>query len=52
MKNQGNLSLPNFHHNNSTSESKVKKLTEMSEKQFRRLLLKMIRDLKEDSKKT
>jgi hypothetical protein len=48
MKNQGNVSPPNSHHN-STSEPKDKELAEISEKDFRSLLLKMIRDLKQDS---
>jgi DNA-binding ferritin-like protein len=34
-----------------TTESKANKLTEISDKEFRSLLLKMINDLKEDSKK-
>jgi hypothetical protein len=51
MKNQGNISPPNSHHNNSTSESKDNELAEMLERKFRCLLLKVIRDLKEDSNK-
>jgi hypothetical protein len=48
MKSQDNVSPPNSHHN-STSEPKDKELAEISEKDFRSLLLKMIRDLKQDS---
>jgi hypothetical protein len=48
MKNQGNVLSPNSHHNNSTSESKDNELAKMSDKGFRSLLSKMIRNLKED----
>jgi hypothetical protein len=41
MKNQGNISPPNSHHNNSTSESKDNELVKMSEREFRSQLLKM-----------
>jgi hypothetical protein len=51
MKNQGNVSLPNSNHNNSTSEFKDNKLFKMSEGEFRSLMLKMIKDFKEDSNK-
>jgi hypothetical protein len=42
MKNQGNVSRPNFHHDNSTSESKHNEWAKMSEKEFRSLLLKIV----------
>jgi predicted patatin/cPLA2 family phospholipase len=51
MKNQGNVSSLNFYHNNSISESKDTELNEMLERVFRSILLKMIRDFKEDSNK-
>jgi hypothetical protein len=38
-------------HNNSTIESKDNELAEMSEKEIRRLLLKMISDTKDESNK-
>jgi hypothetical protein len=50
MKNQGNVSLPPSHHSNSTSESKDNDLVEMSERQFRSLLL-LIYFLKEETNK-
>jgi hypothetical protein len=49
MKNQG--LPPNSHHKNSTSELKYNELVNILEQEFRSLLLKMIRDLKEDSNK-
>jgi septal ring factor EnvC (AmiA/AmiB activator) len=51
MKNQGNASHPNFHQNNSTFESKDNELAQILEKEFRSLLIKIIKDLKEDSNK-
>jgi ribosome biogenesis protein Nip4 len=51
MKNQGKVSPPISHQNNSTSESKDNELAKMSEREFRSLQLKMIRDFKEDSNK-
>jgi hypothetical protein len=42
MKNQGKVSPPNSLHNNSTSESKDNELAEISEREFRSPLLKMI----------
>jgi hypothetical protein len=45
MKNQGNVSSSNSHCNNSTSVSKVNELAKMLKKEFRGLLLKMIREL-------
>jgi hypothetical protein len=50
-ENQSNVSPLNSHHNNSTSESKDNELAEISEKEFRSLLLKIISDLKENSHK-
>jgi hypothetical protein len=38
-------------YNNSTTESKDNELAEMSEKEIRRLLLKMISDTKDESNK-
>jgi hypothetical protein len=51
MGNQGKVSPLNSQDNNSTSESKHNELIKMSEREFRRLLLQMITDLKEDSNK-
>jgi hypothetical protein len=51
MKNQYNVSPPNSHQNNSTSESNDNELSKVSERESRNQLLKMIRDLKEDSNK-
>jgi hypothetical protein len=51
MKNQSNVSRPNSIHNNSTSESKDNELFKILKGEFRRLLLQMIRDLKENSNK-
>jgi hypothetical protein len=51
MKNQGNVSPPNSHQNNSTSEFKDNELAKISGRELRSLLLKMISDLKEDSNK-
>jgi peptidoglycan hydrolase CwlO-like protein len=51
VKNPGNVSPPNSHHSNSTSESKDGELANKLEREFRSLLLKMISDLKEDSNK-
>jgi hypothetical protein len=50
MKNQGNVSPSNSHHN-STSESKENKLAQISEIEVRILLLKMTSEHKEDSNK-
>jgi hypothetical protein len=47
MKDQSSVSHPKPH--KSTTESKDNELTEMSEREFRSLLLKMIRDHKEKS---
>jgi hypothetical protein len=49
MNAQGNTSPPNSHHNN--SESKDNELAEMLERECRSLILKMIKNLKEDSHK-
>jgi hypothetical protein len=49
MKHHGNVLPTNSHQNNSTSKSKDNELVKMSEKEFRSLPLKMIRDLKEDT---
>jgi hypothetical protein len=48
MKNSGSI-FSQKPYNNSTTESKDNELTDMSEKEFRNLLLKMINDLKKDS---
>jgi hypothetical protein len=50
MKNQGSVSLTRLY-NNSANESKDNELAEVSEKEFRSLLLKMVNNLKEDSNK-
>jgi hypothetical protein len=51
MKSQGHVSSANSYHNNSTFEFKDNELAKMSEREFRSLLLKIIRDIKDDSNK-
>jgi polyhydroxyalkanoate synthesis regulator phasin len=51
MKNQGNIFPPNSFHNNSTSESRNNESVEISDREFRSLLLKIISDLNEDRNK-
>jgi hypothetical protein len=50
MKNQGSVSLTRLY-NNSANESKDNELAEVSEKEFRSLLLKIISDPEENSDK-
>jgi aromatic ring-opening dioxygenase catalytic subunit (LigB family) len=51
VKYHANISSGKSHHNKSTFKSKDNELAEISEKEFRIILLKMINDLKEDSNK-